>query len=122
MSEHMMKEPLPQKSNHKPQQAEQAAPATAEGTQDDLIRFQRLSGNRAVQRMLTTTPADIHQRTGLTVQTKMTVGAAGDPYEREAAAFASQVMAKRDVVQRETESGEAEDEEIAMKRIDIVQR
>ncbi len=139
MSEHMMKEPLPQKSSHKPQQTTQAAEtAPVTSPNEEMIRLQRLIGNQAVQRMLTTNPADIHQRTGLTVQTKMTVGAADDPYEREADAVASQVMAKRDVVQRESadedvqmkridivqrsEGGEAEEEELQMKRIDIVQR
>ena len=124
MSEHMMKEQLPQKSSRKPQQAEQAAPSTAVGANDELIRLQRLVGNRAVNRML--------------IQAKMTVGAADDPYEREADAVASQVMAKRDVVQRESadedvqmkridivqrsEGAEAEEEELQMKRVDIVQR
>ncbi len=133
MSEHMMKEPLPQKSSRKPQQAEQAAPSTAEGTNDELLRLQRLVGNHAVQRMLTS-PAELHQRTGLTVQTKMTVGAAGDAYEQEADAVAKQVMAKRDVVQRAGEEEElqmkrldtvqraGEEEELQMKRLDVVQR
>ena len=39
MSEHMPKEPLP-KSTHKPQPTTQAAPATAEGANDELIRLQ----------------------------------------------------------------------------------
>ncbi len=112
MSEHEMKEAL-QKSSRKPQAAEQAAPTTAEGSNSELVRLQRLVGNHALQRML----ADNPKRTGLIIQTKMTVGAADDPYEREADAVASQVMAKRDVVQRE-----ADEEELAMKRMPEVQR
>jgi len=115
MSEHMPKEPLP-KSTHKPQPTTQVVPTTAEGANDELIRLQRLVGNHAVQRMMTT-PAEVHQKTGLTVQAKMTVGAADDAYEREADAVASQVMAKRDVVQRA-----GEEDELQMKRMDVVQR
>jgi len=133
MSEHMMKEPLP-KSSHKPQQATQATPTTAEGTSDDLIRLQRLVGNHAVQRMLTT-PTDVHQKTGLNIQAKMTVGAADDAYEREADTVASQVMTQRDTtIQRAGEEDElqmkradivqraGEEDELQMKRVDIVQR
>ena len=108
MSEHQMKEPL-QKSTHKPRVSEQANPTTAEGAQDDLVRLQRLVGNQAVQRMLASK----------TIQAKMTVGAADDPFEREADAVASQVMAKRDIVQREAVE---EEEPIQGKRVDIVQR
>lgn len=108
MSEHQMKEQL-QKSTHKPRVSEQATPTTAEGAQDDLVRLQRLVGNQAVQRMLASK----------TIQAKMTVGAADDPFEREADAVASQVMAKRDMVQRESVE---EEEPIQGKRIDIVQR
>ncbi len=108
MSEHQMKEQL-QKSTHKPRVSEQATPTTAEGAQDDLVRLQRLVGNQAVQRMLASK----------TIQAKMTVGAADDPFEREADAVASQVMAKRDIVQRESVE---EEEPIQGKRVDIVQR
>jgi len=116
MSEHELKEAL-QKSIRKPRASEQAAPTTAEGSSSDLVRLQRLVGNHALQRML----GDNSKRTGMVIQTKMTVGAADDPYEREADAVASQVMAKRDTIQRD-ESGEAEEEEIAMKRMPDVQR
>lgn len=116
MSEHEIKEAL-QKSSHKPRASEQAAPTTAEGAGNDLIRLQRLVGNHALQRML----AGETKRTGLVIQTKMTVGAADDPYEREADAVASQVMAKRNTtIQRESE-GE-EDESISMKRMPDIQR
>ena len=105
MSEHMPKEPLP-KSSRKPQPSTQAAPSTAEGPNDEMIRLQRLVGNHAVQRML--------------IQTKMTVGAADDPYEREADSVASQVMAQRDTtIQR---AGIEEEEPLQGKRVDIVQR
>ena len=116
MSDHQMKEPLP-KSSRKPQQSPQAVPSTADGSKDELIRLQRLVGNQAVQRLLSDNGVDIRQRTAPTVQAKMTVGAADDPYEREADAVASQVMAKRDIVQRA-----GEEEELQMKRVDIVQR
>jgi hypothetical protein len=116
MSEHEIKEAL-QKSSHKARAAEQAAPTTAEGAGNDLIRLQRLVGNHALQRML----AGEQKRTGMIIQTKMTVGAADDPYEREADAVASQVMAKRNTtIQRESE-GE-EDESISMKRMPNIQR
>ena len=112
MSEHELKEAL-QKRSHKPRASEQAAPTTAEGSSSDLVRLQRLVGNHAVQRML----AGDQKRTGMIIQAKMTVGAANDPYEQEADAVASQVMAKRDIVQRA-----GEEDELAMKREDIVQR
>ena len=136
MSDHQMKEPLP-KSSRKPQQSPQAVPSTADGSKDELIRLQRLVGNQAVQRLLSDNGVDIRQRTAPTVQAKMTVGAADDPYEREADAVASQVMAKRDIVQRageeeelqmkradiqRSEGGEVEEEELQMKRVDMVQR
>ncbi len=117
MSEHELKEAL-QKSSHKPRASEQAAPTTAEGSSSDLVQLQRLVGNHALQRML----AGDQKRTGMIIQTKMTVGAADDPYEREADAVASQVMAKRDVVQRESEGGEGEEEELQMKRMPNIQR
>ena len=107
MSEHMPKEQLP-KSSRKPQSTTQVEPTTAEGSQAELIRLQRLVGNHAVQRMLTS-PEAVQQKTGLRVQAKMTVGAADDAYEREADAVADKVMAKRDVVQR-SEGGEVEEE------------
>ena len=129
MSEHELKEAL-QKSSHKPRASEQAAPTTAEGSSSELVRLQRLVGNHALQRML----AGDQKRTGMVIQAKMTVGAADDPYEREADAVASQVMAKRDVIQRQGEEDElqmkrvdvvqreAEEEELQMKRVDVVQR
>lgn len=116
MADHQMKEPLP-KSSRKPQPSTQTAPTTAEGAHDDLIRLQRLIGNHAVQRMLADQAVAIQQRTAPTVQAKMTVGAADDAYEQEADAVADQVMAKRDVVQRA-----GEEDELQMKRMDVVQR
>src|SRR5690242_6167453 len=120
MSEHMPKEPLP-KSVRKARPSTTAAPTTAEGPNSEMLRLQRLVGNHAVQRML--------------IQPKMTVGAADDPYEREADAVADQVMAQRDTsIQRAGEEEELqakridivqraeEEEELAMKRVDIVQR
>jgi hypothetical protein len=54
----------------------------------------------------------LHVGSGV-VQAKLTVGPADDPYEREADAVASQVMAMPDTVQREA----PEEEELAMKRL-----
>jgi len=131
MSEHMPKEQLP-KSSRKPQSTTQVEPTTAEGSQAELIRLQRLVGNHAVQRMLTS-PEAVQQKTGLRVQAKMTVGAADDAYEREADAVADKVMAKRDVVQRAGDEEElqmkradiqraGEEDELQMKRVDSIQR
>ena len=107
--------------SRKAQPSTTAAPTTAEGPNSEMLRLQRLVGNHAVQRML--------------IQPKMTVGAADDPYEREADAVADQVMAQRDTtIQRAGEEEELqakrvdivqraeEEDELAMKRIDIVQR
>ena len=125
MSEHEMKELL-KKSSHKPPAADQNAPTTAEGSHNDVARLQRLVGNRALQRMLADNSVSINQRTGTTIQAKMTVGAADDAYEREADAVADRVMTKRDVVQRAPEEEElqmmrvqraAEEEELQMQRI-----
>ena len=115
MSEHEMKELL-KKSSRKPTATDQNAPATAEGSHNDVVRLQRLLGNRALQRMLADNSVSINQRTGTTIQAKMTVGAADDPFEREADAVADQVMTKRDSIQRE-EAAESEGEELQMKRI-----
>ncbi|MCC6894486.1 MAG: DUF4157 domain-containing protein [Anaerolineae bacterium] len=111
MSEHEMKELL-KKSSHKPPAADQNAPTTAEGSHNDVARLQRLVGNRALQRMLADNSVSINQRTGTTIQAKMTVGAADDAYEREADAVADRVMTKRDVVQRAPE-----EEELQMMRV-----
>ncbi len=115
MSEHQMKEAL-QKSTHKPPVSAQNTPTTAEGANDELIRLQRLVGNQAVQRLLANGGVEA-PRSNLVIQAKMTVGAADDPYEKEADAVASQVMAKRDIVQRE-----AEEDELQMKRMPSIQR
>ncbi len=70
-----------------------------------LNRLQRMIGNRAVQRLMTSD--------GTPIQTKMTVTAANDTYESEADAVADQVVRKMQAPQVQR----AEDEELAMKRI-----
>jgi hypothetical protein len=129
MSEHQMKEAL-QKSTHKPRVSAQNTPTTAEGANDELIRLQRLVGNQAVQRLLANGDVEA-PRSNMVIQAKMTVGAADDPYEKEADAVAAQVMAKRDIVQREAEEDELqmkriqraeEEEELQMKRMPNIQR
>lgn len=79
-----------------------------------LSRLQRMIGNRAVQRLM--------MPDGTPIQTKMTVTASDDAYEAEADAVAEQVVQKMHApgVQREAESGEAEEEELQAKR--MVQR
>ncbi len=91
-----------------------------------LTRLQRMIGNRAVQRLMTPN--------GTPIQTKMTVTASDDAYESEADAVAEQVVQKmqaqpvqraaeedelqmKRMVQRESEGGESEDEELMAKRI-----
>lgn len=133
MSDHQMKELL-QKSSRKPQPADPATPTTGEH-EPDLVRLQRMVGNQAVQRMMSSGTVEISHRTAPTVQAKLTVGAADDAYEREADQVASQVMKKsasiqregeeeelqmkRADIQREAEGGELEEEELQMKRGDI---
>ncbi len=133
MSDHQMKELL-QKSSRKPQPADPATPTTGEH-EPDLVRLQRMVGNQAVQRMMSSGTVEISHRTAPTVQAKLTVGAADDAYEREADQVASQVMKKsasiqregeeeelqmkRADIQREAEGGELEEEELQMKRADI---
>jgi hypothetical protein len=79
-----------------------------------LSRLQRMIGNRAVQRLM--------MPDGTPIQTKMTVTASNDAYEAEADAVAEQVVQKMHAtsIQRESEGGEGEDEEIMAKR--MVQR
>ncbi|MBN8620483.1 MAG: hypothetical protein J0L63_16345, partial [Anaerolineae bacterium] len=112
MSDHQMKELL-QKSSRKPQPADPATPTTGEH-EPDLVRLQRMVGNQAVQRMMSSGTVEISHRTAPTVQAKLTVGAADDAYEREADQVASQVMKKSASIQRE-----GEEEELQMKRADI---
>ena len=112
MSDHQMKELL-QKSSRKPQPADPATPTTGEH-EPDLVRLQRMVGNQAVQRMMSSGTVEISHRTAPTVQAKLTVGAAKHSYEREADQVASQVMKKSASIQRE-----GEEEELQMKRADI---
>jgi hypothetical protein len=109
MSEHQYKT-SDSKQTVKPP-AEKTAPAP-----DPLIELQRMIGNQGVQRMLS--PEGASTKPPLFIQTKMTVGAANDPYEAEADRVAGEVMRMSDpVVQRA-----GEDEEIQAKRVDLLQR
>lgn len=76
-----------------------------------VVDLQRVIGNQAVQRLIVNAG----------IQTKMTVGAANDPYEMEADSVAKQVMTGGETtVQRESEMPE---EEISEKRMpQILQR
>ncbi|MDR6552034.1 DUF4157 domain-containing protein [Paenibacillus qinlingensis] len=84
---------------------------TNSSVSSDLMNIQRSIGNRAVGNMLT-------------IQTKMTVGPAGDAYEQEADQMGKQAAdhiaasdssgASKPDVQR-SEGGESEDEELQMK-------
>lgn len=103
---------------------------------DDLMDLQRVIGNQAMQRLIG--QADGASRPATFIQTKLTVGAADDPYEREADAVAHQVMTTPDTasagasVQRAGEEDElaakriqraGEEDELAAKRLpQIVQR
>ncbi|MBE2184518.1 MAG: DUF4157 domain-containing protein [Anaerolineae bacterium] len=70
-----------------------------------VVDLQRVIGNQAVQRLINNAG----------IQTKMTVGAANDPYEMEADSVAKQVMTGGESsVQRESESFE---DEISEKRM-----
>jgi hypothetical protein len=76
-----------------------------------LSRLQRMIGNRAVQRLM--------MPDGTPIQTKMTVTASNDAYEAEADAVAEQVVQKMHApsLQRESEGGEGEEEELQAKRM-----
>lgn len=101
---------------------------TANLDTSSVVDLQRIIGNQAVQRLINNAG----------IQTKMTVGAANDPYEMEADAVAKQVMTGGESsVQRESESMEDEisekrmpqflqraklgedDDEMQMKRADV---
>src|SRR5512140_2814095 len=87
----------------KPAAKEQAAPASQSSLEDsqraaadlslaqpaDVLALQRLVGNRTVQRL---------------IQTKLTVGPAGDQYEQEADRVAAEVMSLPDGHQQQTSS------------------
>jgi hypothetical protein len=98
------------------QQGPEAAPSISPMRIQRLgaMDLQRLVGNQATQRLLRQTDSS----SPAVVQTKMTVGAADDAYEQEADAVAAQVVSDTPApVQRESEGGEQEDEQIGMKRI-----
>ena len=67
----------------------QAAVAPGTLTPSDATKLQRLVGNRAVTKLLANAAA---QQAHLKLQTKLTVGAAGDRYEQEADRVADQVL------------------------------
>ncbi|WNR44018.1 eCIS core domain-containing protein [Paenibacillus roseipurpureus] len=78
----------------------------AQGTTSELMNIQRAIGNRAVGNMLN-------------IQTKMTVGPAGDAYEQEAdqmgRAAADHIAAASQADVQRSEGGEIEEEELQMK-------
>jgi len=83
----------------------------------DLVSLQRLVGNQAVQRLIADGQLSIQRQPSTFIQTKLSVGAADDAYEREADAVAQQVVNMPDTaVQREDAP---EEEELMMKRADI---
>src|SRR5256885_755188 len=57
---------------------------------DDILALQHTAGNRAVAQLLSERIRQSPLR-GLTIQTKLAVGAADDPYEREADRIAATV-------------------------------
>lgn len=100
-------------TTHKPHvEQEQATPEV-----NPLVDLQRLVGNQGVQRMLNNGQLTAPQQPTTFIQTKLSVGAADDMYEREADSVAQQVVhgAGPDTAQRE----EMPEEEMALKRMDI---
>jgi hypothetical protein len=89
---------------------------------DDLMDLQRVIGNQAMQRLIG--QADGPSRPATFIQTKLTVGAADDPYEREADAVAHQVMSTPDTASAgESVQRAGEEDELAAKRLpQVVQR
>jgi len=65
----------------------QTLSGVASPTADDVLQLQRAVGNRAVGRLLASREGSI--------QTRLAVGAADDPYEREADRVASQVLSDK---------------------------
>jgi hypothetical protein len=90
----------------KPPVEESPSKAPLDVQNPDLLDLQRTVGNQAVQRLL------LQRKIGL--QTKLTVGPAGDDYEQEADAVAKQVMTMPDPVQR---AAPEEEDELQMKRL-----
>ena len=70
-------------------------------------------GNQGVQRLLAEDAPNTERKPSTFIQTKLTVGAADDQYEREADSVAQQIMTMPDEVQRQ------EEEEVMMQRDDI---
>ncbi len=117
--------------------ASQQAPALVQRAQQapgslshsDLVTLQQTVGMRGIQRLLANTPTGpqraVHlptslQRTlnqrGVAVQTKLTVGAADDQYEREADRVAAQVMSSTGDQGSGSAVSRKEDEETAQRR------
>jgi hypothetical protein len=68
-----------------PQQLQHAVSDPSHASPDALLTLQKRYGNRAVTQLVSSAPAPL-------IQTKLTVGAAGDVYEREADQVAGEVM------------------------------
>ena len=112
MSDHVQKL-IQQEANktQKPQQEQDAREVS-----NPIVDLQRLVGNQGVQRLIADGQIDAPSQPATFIQTKMTVGAADDAYEREADNVADQVVngPGADVAQRE-----AGDDDLQMKRMDI---
>jgi uncharacterized protein DUF4157 len=88
---------------------------------DDLMDLQRVIGNQAMQRLMG--QADGQSRPATFIQTKLTVGAADDAYEREADAVAHQVMSTPDTASAgESVQRAGEEDELMTKRLANIQR
>ncbi len=83
----------------------------------DALELQRMVGNRQTQRLLADTPA---LKPSTFIQTKMSVGAADDPYEREADAIAQQVMSSPADTSAPATAQRADDDEMAQTKRDIM--
>jgi hypothetical protein len=83
----------------------------------NALELQRMVGNRQTQRLLADTPA---LKPSTFIQTKMSVGAADDPYEREADAVAQQVMSSPTDAAAPTTAQRAGEEDEMMAKRDIM--
>lgn len=85
----------------------------------DILALQRTAGNRAVEQLLAR-GAQPQESRRLTIQTKLTVGAADDPYEREADRVAASVMQgsrpSAPHVQRRLSEAEREEKPVIQRR------
>ncbi|SFM02309.1 hypothetical protein SAMN03159341_11461, partial [Paenibacillus sp. 1_12] len=89
---------------------------SATAASSEMMSLHEVIGNRNVQRMLVG-----GSTSKMPIQAKMTVGPVGDQYEQEADQVAGQVVQQlqmrsaNESIQRESEGGELEEEELQMK-------